>query len=484
MWNLTKYVKNDDGNVAVMFALLVTMLGIVVGVGADYSNSVRLKNSLQSQVDAAVLAAATADVSGIKDDTGRGKEKKIRSEAAESVIKANGFSDQNRRPEITLTDSSVTVRAEIEYTPFFGKILGKEVMTISAESESGLGKIEPIEIVLALDNTNSMSVNGKMDALKAGAISLIDAVEDSNSDSKIGLVPFAKYVRVPDSAATEGWLDVPAEFVTPVPYTFATVVDEGTCASETRTRLEDGVEEEILVNVCEGRTYTFEVRDVDVTSKWENCVGTRPPPLSEEDGSYSTKVPGLLDRIPYTVAGTVLDVYARCPDEIQPMSTDYEGLRNAVNNLFPTDTTYIPSGLIWGQRVLSPGLPFDNQSDGEPKRQIMILMTDGENTTEIMQDATSVAAYKSPPYIGDVETDPIIAPEANAVTARLCSNLKADGIEIYTIAFQVDDANTQKLLRDCASAIDKAFTPDTNDALIREFEAISRSLSEEVRLIR
>jgi Flp pilus assembly protein TadG len=55
--NFKKYTENADGNVAVMFGLLVTLLGVVIAVGTDYSNGVRLKNSLQAQVDAAVLAA-------------------------------------------------------------------------------------------------------------------------------------------------------------------------------------------------------------------------------------------------------------------------------------------------------------------------------------------------------------------------------------------------------------------------------------------
>jgi hypothetical protein len=95
-------------------------------------------------------------------------------EAAESIIEANGYSNQNKPPEVTLTESTVIVKAEIEYTPFLGKILGHDSMTISAESESGLGKIEPVEIVLALDNTHSMSVDGKMDALRTGAIKFMN----------------------------------------------------------------------------------------------------------------------------------------------------------------------------------------------------------------------------------------------------------------------------------------------------------------------
>ena len=47
-----------------MFAVATTLMLALIGVGMDFSNVTRLKNELQSQIDAGVLAAATADVSG------------------------------------------------------------------------------------------------------------------------------------------------------------------------------------------------------------------------------------------------------------------------------------------------------------------------------------------------------------------------------------------------------------------------------------
>ena len=62
MWNFKKLASNEDGNVAMMFGLTMTALLVVIGVGMDYTNIVKLKSELQAQVDAAVLAAATVDV--------------------------------------------------------------------------------------------------------------------------------------------------------------------------------------------------------------------------------------------------------------------------------------------------------------------------------------------------------------------------------------------------------------------------------------
>ena len=71
-----------------------------------------------------------------------------------------------------------------------------------------------------------------------------------------------------------------------------------------------------------------------------------------------------------------------------------------------------------------------------------------------------MADLDAPPYIDGVDSDEI-AMEANAATARMCDNAKNEGIEIYTIAFQVADGATKSLLRKCASSNDKVMAADS-----------------------
>ena len=92
--------------------------------------------------------------------------------------------------------------------------------------------------------------------------------------------------------------------------------------------------------------------------------------------------------------------------------------------------------------------------------------------------------YKAPPYIGTSENENEYSPEANLATARMCQNIKNEGIKIFTIAFQVDDTDTINLLRGCASDASMAFTPQNNAALIERFNHISGSLQGNARLIR
>ena len=481
MLNFKKYRSETDGNVAMMFAVTTLMLLTGVGAAIDYSNMTRAKNMLQAQVDAGVLAAATVDVG---DANNENQSRRAREEAANKVIAANGFDLNGYDPQLTVNENTVVLKANLDYQLFFGGLLGMENIRLEAIAESGLPGADGVDIVLVLDNTESMSVNGKMEALKEGAVNLVEAIEASDSESKIGIVPFARYVRVDDSFRTASWLDVPAEYDTPQTWT-VNVREGGTCTDETQTRTIDGVEQEYLANVCSGGTIVEEERSGVKESRWEGCVGTRTPPFSETDNSYSQKIPGLLNVVPLEVSGTGYNVESYCPAAMTELTNSYDELRDNIQRMWTTDNTYLPIGLAWGQRVLSPGVPFDNVPEsGQPEnRKVMVLMTDGENTTEIDQGSLAVSELRSPPYISNIAED-AIATAANAATLRACDNAKAAGTEIYTIAFQVTDGATRTLLRRCASSNENAMTADSNAALIDRFERLASALEADIRLMR
>jgi len=487
---IMNYIKNDDGNVAMMFGLLMSLMLLAIGIGVDYTNIVRMQNQLQSQVDAAVLAAATAEVKHDVDvasgeNEPRGSERKSRTEAAYSVMGANGYDVEKYQPQLTLNQASVSLSAELNYTPLFGNLVGKGKMTLRAEAESGFGAIQGVDIALVIDSTRSMDFDGKMDALKEGAIKLVEAIEYSNSGSKIGLVPFARYVRLNDDVRTASWFDMPEEYDSTRTWMQATHTG-GTCRMETQTRDRDGVEEEYETEVCEDQTTTYEEQSRIQESRWVGCVGTRLPPYSETDDAYSHKIPGLLDNVPASkIPNRDSDRRTWCPAEIRGLDNDYGTLKIKIKGMWTVDETYLPMGLIWGQRILSPGEPFDNSPAlGEtPNRQVMVLMTDGLNTTEIKLDSESQQQLRYPPYISYVDDDDV-ALNANAATERMCNSIKLQGIEIYTIAFQVSDQTTKTLLRDCASHPTQALTSDSNASLIQNFEKIAEALDGEIRLMR
>ena len=153
MKNFKNFKKDTNGNVAMMFAGGVLMLLISIGAAVDYSNISRQSSALQSQVDAAVLAAATVEIETDRNGNGHANgrsnnELEVREDAARKVIAANGFDLNGIDPVVTLNEHSVEVRAELHYKPFFGGILGVNNIRVAAESESGLPGAATLDLSL------------------------------------------------------------------------------------------------------------------------------------------------------------------------------------------------------------------------------------------------------------------------------------------------------------------------------------------------
>jgi hypothetical protein len=64
----------------------------------------------------------------------------------------------------------------------------------------------------------------------------------------------------------------------------------------------------------------------------------------------------------------------------------------------------------------------------------------------------------------------------------MCSNIKATGITIITIAFDLNDAWTEARLKNCGSTPVDFHTADSDDELDQVFEAVASKLEKSLRL--
>jgi Flp pilus assembly protein TadG len=170
-----------------------------------------------------------------------------------------------------------------------------------------------------------------------------------------------------------------------------------------------------------------------------------------------------------------------CPRPIVPLTTDETVMVNAVRGMvhsFGGGTNQL-EGLAWGWRVLSPTPPFTQGRDpaSTPVRKVIVLMTDGENTS-IDNDnnafESDYSAYNHRRLWRDYQFNLLgflggvaaILPQwqrlgitdenamINYINRReedLCDAIKAAGIEIYTIQFRDTDVPNRNRLRDCSS---------------------------------
>ncbi len=189
-------------------------------------------------------------------------------------------------------------------------------------------------------------------------------------------------------------------------------------------------------------------------STWSGCVGSRDYPLDMSDDYANTPIPAIMD--------------ITCTNEVVRMTSQQGPLVSTIESMHPSGTTYIPGGLVWGWRMISDQLPFaDGTPKGEkyndkPVSKVVVLMTDGENTI-------------SPTYPGHDGWDTGLS---DTLTNTLCTNMKDDGITIYTVAFEVTGKTAKGVLQNCASSTSKFFDAQDAGALAASFTSIGKELSQ------
>ena len=86
------------------------------------------------------------------------------------------------------------------------------------------------------------------------------------------------------------------------------------------------------------------------------------------------------------------------------------------------------------------------------------MLTDGVQT---------VPGYRRPGNSQGNANDKYTIADAEKNTEDLCRNIKADGINIITIAFQLNSQPTRNLLRDCATSPSYFFEADSDAFIVK-----------------
>ena len=86
--------------------------------------------------------------------------------------------------------------------------------------------------------------------------------------------------------------------------------------------------------------------------------------------------------------------------------------------------------------------------------------------------------YASNGRLGTGSSSAAFISQMNSKTRAACKYAKAAGINIYTIAFRLEqDANTRALLASCASSAAEAYLASNGASLVQAFEAIAREIA-------
>jgi Flp pilus assembly protein TadG len=323
MWS--RFLADQRAGVAPVFALaLVPVIGLV-GASVDYSRGNAVKAAMQASLDATALMlsrdAADMDPSLI-------------SSKATAYFKAQFNRAEMPEPLVTAVLSSpqqgsfiLDVKASGTVPTTFTKVIGQEKLDISSTTQVKWG-VKKLELALVLDNTGSMSSNGKMTELKAASKNLLTTLKNAAKelgDVKIAIVPFDKIVNIGTGFAGSGFVD-------------------------------------------------YTVHNIQQSS-WQGCVQDRDQPNDTLDtppgSSSSTKYPavscsGITSIMPLT---DVLD------------TAGFASLNSKIDAMNPSGNTNVTIGLVWGWHALTKSDPMTQGADPAPdKDKVIVLLTDGDNT--------------------------------------------------------------------------------------------------------
>ncbi|WP_244468010.1 pilus assembly protein TadG-related protein [Nitratireductor soli] len=491
----------------------VAMLPLVgvAGLAVDYTSMSRVRTELQQALDTAVLAVAQ-------------KGSQISNAEAERI--ARRFLSGNLDPEyiglmVLRRGTSVTVQAQVDVGLYFGGILGKKSMPVSAASSADVALLS-YEIALVLDTTGSM-YGGKLQAMKDAVVGLIDNISAQVPDKnrlKFSLVPFATFVNVGPQYGPEfdakgrirkgtgaAWLDLKGRSKIPQLElkagisrfeVFHNLKQEWKGCVETRMPSKKGdhdVDDTPAVN-SDNASLFVPAFAIDEPSRWEgywnDYIASSVRPLG---GLVDLKLKkyGVLDLLGLVLSPPSSTDFSdgKGPNKgcdmqpITPLSNDYKALERKVGQLQANGNTNIMEGVAWGMRVLSPHEPFAGSEPRNGLQKIMIVLTDGSNV--FGNTGTELGStYSSFGYLVDGRLDGLTAAsssrttlEMNRKTLAACGNAKTKyDIDIYTIRLEEPDVATGTMLCDCASDPSQFFDAPSRSQLKDVFQKIGEKIIE------
>lgn len=442
---------------------------------------------------------------------------------------------------------TMTVTAQATAPTFLLGLANIDKFDFSATATATVGNPGKVrEIAIAFDVTNSMNFEGRKQAAVPAAKDFIHKVMNyadgsPNPNTRVALVPFNYYVNVGDKAF---WLntEIGLSWLTSTDDITKTV--DGVCWEEKTwttpvtevvnktpyqsTCITDGVSYPCTkyntVTKITGYKTNYRAAgcndDKTQVYKWTGCVGSRNKTSDEIDlADANSPVSALVgvtncpnQRISYLASNAV----ARDGDNFTWTTTAEKNLLLKLDKFAFNNETYIAPGLLWAWRALSPMTPVAGWRVEDPNaktvdpmsmlrvwcgdydpnvyganpipiglttetpekpacpyglsEKIIVLMTDGNSTKSANYDA-----------IGRHEATNQTA--ADAKLDKICQNVKAKDITIFTIAFMVNDTPTENLLRACANDEKHYYNARSTQDLTKAFESIGQNIMR-LRLIK
>ena len=424
---LRHLLSDRDGGTVIMVSLAMPVVVAALGAGVDTGAWYMEKQRVRQIADSAALGGARALASGLDVATAK-------------VIAQN---DATRNGYASGGSQSLTVNSPPTSGPYAGKkgyievvatrplpslfsrfVMGASARSVSSRSVAYAPPIQKmnLELAMVLDVSSSMASGTetrgvtKMEAQQTAAKDLIETViqaKQTKYTSRVALAPFSSSVNVGSAY-------------------FKTATNKSISGSWT------GVVE---------RSGSYRFKD-DLPSAGTRYFGDFKTKHTSALGDYSSYVRSLNSQTPGSA------------NTIQPLSSVKADLKSDIDSLSSSGTTAAHLGLAWAWYMLSPkwntvftGSAAPNVYDSEKTYKAIVILSDFDFNSY----------YES----GNGT--------ANAQFEQLCTEIKAAGIKIYTVGYNVASSGDNTRRVNCASPDDDAgtytYTTRTVEELIAAFRA-------------
>jgi hypothetical protein len=519
------FLRNARGNLILIFALSASVLVIFIGLAVDYGRILNAKENLQRQTDAVVLSLGKSGLT-VQDDM---------HQHALNFLRANPNEHAQFREVIILDGDNgrLTVKVLASIRTSFMATLGFERVEVVTKASIQRGA-RKLELVMVIDQSSSMYMNGGWKVLQKAAVALVDEltfVQLTPEHVQVSLVPYGTTVNIKGEQFDMAWMDT-----------------GGKSQFHGAAFERDGSENQVNI---------FDLFDRIPNAQWRGCIEQRPghyfisdlPPVDSDPNSLfvpyfapdeSDKWPvgrrninqsgrnnylrdedavldederrggnrkDSLDQVPLDLVDgfdnvTIEQKYDGDPffDEIAseyrggpnancynlpviPLTTDLGKIKDAARAMtrpYSWGTNHA-IGLIWGLRVLSPSQPYTGGAEFGDKDtvKIVVMMTDGASspgsTGTPTISAFSAFGYAAEGRRGLTNTNQLRA-MMEADTQAACSLIKKNGVLIYTFTFKGGQREMAQM-RKCASSDKHAYSARDPNGFVDAFKEIGKNAS-------
>jgi Flp pilus assembly protein TadG len=428
-----RFAAADQGNVAMIFAIAAVPLISLVGAAVDYTRANTARTAMQAALDSTSLMLSKDLQEGLIQPSDINTKAQTYFNALFNNTDAKSVAVSAVYTASTSIGSTIVVDGSGNVTTDFMKVAGFPKIDFNTSSTSAWGNVR-MRVAMALDNTGSMSSDGKMPAMQTAAKSLVDQLAllaKNPGDIYISIVPFAKDVNMGASFVNSTWIDW-TDWDANNGYSTCTAWNnKGKCTASYWTPNDH--------------------------STWTGC-------FTDRDQDYDTT-----NTTPGVTLGTKFpaEQYSYCKvgvssylQPVMPLSYNWGDLKKKIDDMKPTGNTNQGIGMAWAWMTLGTGDPFNAPAKeaNYTYKDAIVLLSDGFNTqNRWYSDASSIDARQK----------------------ILCDNAKAppNNITIYAVQVDTGGDGQQSVMKYCASSPDKYFHVTSPTQTTTVFSTIGTSLS-------